>query len=215
MPRLLLLLPLVTAACAPKVPPMPGPLSVLGRPPSAVVRKQPTPQVRHDSAGEQRIVEAARHYLRHPTRGFRDDCSGFVMAVLDRAGHPMAGNTASFYAWAQEQGALHRRKRPSPGDLAFFDDTYDRNHNGRNDDGLTHIAVVLEVSSDGTILLAHDGTSGGRTTLRMNLAAPDERLGPDGEVRNDWLRAKRDSDPRGTRYLAGELWTGFATIPED
>jgi len=213
MSKLLLLLPLLSAACAPKVPPMPGPLSVMGRPPSAVVRKKAPPTPRQER-GEQRIVEAARHYLDHPTRGFRDDCSGFVMAVLDRAGHPMAGNTASFYAWAEENGALHRHKRPSPGDLAFFDDTYDRNHNGRLDDGLTHIAVVLDVSADGTILLAHDGTSGGRTLLHMNLLTPDERLGPDGEVRNDWLRRKLDSDPRGTRYLAGELWTGFATVPE-
>lgn len=205
------LLALFAAACAPKVLPVPGPLGAIGRdrhPVAHIVER------RSDSSGD-RIVDAARHYLRTPTRGFRNDCSGFVMAVLDRAGMPQSGNTASFYTWADERGTVHHRKRPSPGDLVFFDDTYDRNHNGRRDDPLSHIAVVLEVERDGTILMAHDGTSRGRTTLRMNLATPELRAASDGTVINDWLRARRDADPNGTRYLAGELWRAFATVRAD
>jgi hypothetical protein len=190
---------------------MPGPLGALGRPPPDIARIVERRPERPDEGD--RIVDAARHYLDHPTRGFRDDCSGFVMAVLDRAGMPLSGNTASIYAWADERGALHRRKRPEPGDLVFFDDTYDRNHNGRTDDPLSHIAVVLEVAPDGTILMAHDGTSKGRTTLRMNLENPHLRTASDGRILNDWLRALRDSDPKGTDYLAAELWRAFATLP--
>lgn len=209
----LLALLALLAGCAPKVVPVPGPLGALGRipPPTArIVERSPV-----GAEGSDRIADAARHYLDHPTRGFRDDCSGFVMAVLERAGTPLSGNTASIYTWAQEHGTIHHRKRPAPGDLVFFDDTYDRNHNGRTDDPLSHIAVVLEVAPDGTILMAHDGTSRGRTTLRMNLENPHERTAGDGEVVNDWLRALRDSDPKGMDYLAGELWRAFATVPSD
>ena len=42
---------------------------------------------------------------------------------------------------------VHHRKVPRPGDLAFFDDTYDANHDGRTNDPLTHVAVVLSVAA--------------------------------------------------------------------
>jgi hypothetical protein len=200
------------AGCAPKVLPVPGPLGAIGRDRPQVARLAERGSDRTSDRTSDRIVDSARHYLHTPTRGYRDDCSGFVMAVLDRAGMPISGNTASIYTWADERGAVHHRKRPSPGDLVFFDDTYDRNHNGRRDDALSHIAVVLEVERDGTILMAHDGTSSGRTTFRMNLESPELRAASDGTVLNDWLRARRDSDPKGTGYLAGELWRAFATV---
>jgi hypothetical protein len=203
---------LLLAACAPKVLPVPGPLGAIGRDRPPIARLVERGSHRGGDPSGDAIVDAARHYLHTPTRGFRDDCSGFVMAVLDRAGMPISGNTASIYAWADERGAVHHRKRPHPGDLVFFDDTYDRNDNHRNDDPLSHIAVVLEVEENGTILMAHDGTSRGRTTLRMNLESPGLRSAEDGAVLNDWLRARRDSDPKGTRYLAGELWRAFATV---
>lgn len=158
------------------------------------------------------IADAARHYLTHAPAGFRDDCSGFVMAAYDRAGHPVSGNSRSFWDSAEAAGTTFR-KDPAPGDLAFFDDTYDRNHNGRRDDPLTHVAVVIEVERDGTIVMAHGGTSKGRTTLRMNLHHPHDRLGPDDVVWNDWLRARRRGEPENAAYLSAELFRGFARAP--
>jgi hypothetical protein len=161
-------------------------------------------------------ADAAMHYLRHrPPGQFRNDCSGFVMAVFDRAGHPVSGNSRSFWADAKARGDVHHRKRPEPGDVAFFDNTYDRNGNGRRDDALTHVAVVVEVDEDGTILLAHGGTSKGRSELRMNLKHPHDRLGPDGQVYNDWLRARRRGEPENGAYLSAELFKGFATFTPD
>lgn len=208
------------AGCAPKVPRIPGPLDHLGRPPVIVARVDPRPvepaparAVPDDFAS--RVTDAAEHYLDHAPKGFRDDCSGYVMAVFARAGLPIDGNTASLYDWAREQGYVHHRHYPRPGDLAFFDDTYDRNDNGRLDDDLSHIAVVLDVEPDGTIVLAQAGTSRGRTTMRMNLEEPDVHEDDAGNVLNDWLRVKRDSDPGRTEYLSGELWKAFATLDPD
>ncbi len=205
---------------------MPGPLGPVGKGPvlsgpsarpDAVVEVAPLAEAEPPKASRfgESVAEAARHWLEHRPRGFRDDCSGFVMASLDRAGLALTGNTASFWELAREHGAVHHRKEPRVGDLAFFDNTYDRNGNGRLDDDLSHIAVVLEVQRDGTVLLAHAGTSRGRTTLTMNLRHPDVRHADDGTVLNDYLRAKRSSDPKGARYLAGELWRGFATLDPD
>jgi surface antigen len=213
---------LLLAACAPKAPRIPGPLAAVGREASTVHTPPPSPSQlepgRHKvkrKPDEDAVVAAAKYYLDHSMRGFRDDCSGFVMAVYAKVGRPVAGNTASFYSQAKEAGALHHRKLPRPGDLAFFDDTYDRNHNGRLDDELSHVAIVIEVKDDGTVVMAHGGTSRGRTTLQMNLQHPEVRHAEGGVVYNDWLRVKRDSDPAGTRYLAGELWSGFASFQSD
>ncbi len=152
------------------------------------------------------IVEAANHYLDHKPGGFRNDCSGFVCATATRAGLPLKGNTRSLWEWARQEGITHQRKMPRVGDLVFFDNTYDRNKNGKWDDPLSHIAVVLEIDSDGTMILAHGGTSKGRTTMTMNLREPDN---PD---LNSHLRWKKGGDPRSYRYLSGELWRGFATL---
>jgi len=221
------LLLVVTSACAHRVPRMPGPLGSVGRdaPPVAVLRPLPDdeeevappapPPTRHDSELGRRIAKAAAHYLDHRPRGFRDDCSGFVMAVLDRAGVPTSGSTRTFWASAKEQGTVHKRKRPRLGDLAFFDNTYDRNRNGRFDDDLTHIGVVIGVDDDDTITIAHAGTSRGRTLLTMNLRDPKVRRTEEGVVRNDYLRRRLSSDPGHFRYLAGELWRGFATVDAD
>ncbi len=181
------------------------------RPPNAglrVTRRAPDPY------GES-IADAALHYLDRKPKGFRDDCSGFVMACLDRAGTPLSGNTASLWTLASDLGATHRRKVPRVGDLAFFDNTYDRNGNGRWDDELSHVAVVTAIDPDGTVHMAHAGTSKGRTTLIMNLRDPSSRTDDNGKELNDWLRRKRDRDPKSFRYLSGELWRGFAQLDPD
>lgn len=187
-------------------PRFPGPLSPMAQAPPYAPRMEPVPEPEPDPVERGApIAAAARYYLDHTPRGWRDDCSGFVCAVYDRAGIPLRGNTASLWAMAKEVGAVHRRKVPDVGDLAFFDHTYDRDGNGRLDDDLTHIAVVVAVEEDGTIVLAHNGTSAGRTETRMNLDRPDVHQA-DGRVLNDWLRG--GGDPA----LTGELWRGFATF---
>lgn len=140
---------------------------------------------------------------------FRPDCSGFACAAYARAGLPLDGNTAALHALAKRQGVLHHRKRPEPGDLAFFDDTWDRNGNGRRDDELTHVAVVERVSEDGTITLVHFGNQG-VVEIRMNLRHPHEHTGPRGQVWNDYLRSASNRD--GGPELSGELWRDFGSL---
>jgi hypothetical protein len=225
---------LLLGGCAARGPQIPGPLRALAwarpedatrlpsaRPPEAPEdRALSADRAASRSAGRtppaspygESIARAAAWYLDHPTTGFRSDCSGFVEASTARASVPHRGSTRDLWSQLEARGDVHRRQRPSPGDLAFFDNTYDRDDDGLVDDPLTHVAVVVSVDADGTIHMAHDGTSRGRTTLRMNLLHPRETRGPDGEVWNEALRARRDGEAPNTPHLASELWRGFGVI---
>lgn len=151
-------------------------------------------------------VRAARYFLSHAPSGFSQDCAGFVAATFHRVGLPIGGSPRWMWDRAIAAGALHRDSVPRAGDIAFFDDTYDRNHNGRRDDPLTHVAVVLSADPEsGDIVLAHGGASHGRELLRMNL------LHPSDPGRNDGLR-RPTARPTGGPVLAGELCVGFATV---
>jgi peptidoglycan DL-endopeptidase CwlO len=196
----------------------PGPLSGMGRPvpaePSAVGSSHPLPPPHAPgelTAFQRSMVRSAAYYLEHDPPG-RDDCSSFVTAIITRAGRPTEGSVESLYDDLAAGRGLHRRKVPLPGDLVFFDHTYDRNRNGRLDDRLSHIAVVMSVDAEGTVVMAQGGTSKGRTTLSMNLKQPDVVTDARGEVINEWLRMEKDSDPPGTKYLASQLWRAFGTI---
>ncbi len=149
---------------------------------------------------------------------FRHDCSGFVNAAYAATGRSLEGlNSAALYDAARSNGVFHRRKKPLPGDVAFFDNTHDRNGNRRLDDKLTHVAVVEKVDDDGTITLVHKGGSG-VTRIVMNLRHRRLDRDDDGRELNSHLRGKTQRDRRRTRYLAGQLWRGFGSLwrlPED
>jgi hypothetical protein len=220
---------LLLSGCAGTIPRMPGPTSMVGRIPEAWQRpalldtKPTKPSLvagsqRHrptDALGafREQVLAASQYYLDNVP--FRDDCSGYVCAVYAKVGIPIDGSVKQIWDRAQEAGAIHHRKIPNPGDIAFFDNTYDANHNRKLDDFFSHMALVLQVYDDGTILLAHGGSSHGRTTLLMNLQEPDVHRREDGREVNDYLRRATKRDRRGTKYLASQLWRGFATVKPD
>jgi len=216
-------------ACAPTYYRVPGPLASLGRESSSewVLRPadRPVRPVRPERPSRApdapspgmptAIAAAAAGFVGDSSlvvdgARYRWDCSGFVEAALASAGCMFTGSSADLFEQAKERHVLHRRRMPSPGDIAFFDDTYDRNGNGRLDDALSHVAVVQSVEKDGTITLVHLG-SRGPAFLRMNLRHPEEQKDADGVVLNDILRLKKRGDSPRTRYLAGELWVAFAS----
>ena len=70
---------------------------------------------------------------------------------------------------ARAAGVLHHRRVPEVGDVAFFDDTYDRNGNGRRDAGEPVLVQAAEPWTD-------DGAGGEYHPLRN----------PTGHARNQW-----------------------------
>lgn len=179
-------------------------------------RERPRTTKADPSSGEA-VARAAVHYLGRSKlsasgESFRYDCSGLVDAAYMRAGYDLGKrNSEALYELAKQTHTHHRRTQPYPGDVVFFDNTYDRNGNGRLDDELSHVAVVEQVDTDGTVHLVHKGSKG-VVRIVMNLEQPDTSYDAEGKQLNSWLRAKKKSDPKGTKYLAGQLFRGSASL---
>ena len=154
--------------------------------------------------------------LSRVSREVNDDCSGFThlaywrpgLSLMPEAPRPGENGVAAIYRKAQALGVL--RERPRPGDLVFFQETYDRNRDGRRNDGLTHIGVVERVSEDGLVTFVHKA-GGVVKRSKLHLYQPTVRRDAKGRVLNDWLRR---ADRKGPSQLAGELLVGFAAVDE-
>tara|TARA_B110000037_G_C16960587_1_gene440787 strand:- start:211 stop:876 length:666 start_codon:yes stop_codon:yes gene_type:complete len=161
--------------------------------------------------GGSKVAESAKKLvgaksLRVDGISYRYDCSGFVMAAHAKASIMIDGSTKMLYDESKEENVFHHKKKPFVGDVVFFDNSYDRNKNGRRDDKLTHIAIVEKVESDGTMTLIHLGSKGIVRTI-MNLYYPDMHQDQNGKVLNSYLRASKSSP-----NLTGELWVGFGSL---
>ena len=90
-----------------------------------------------------------------------------------------------------------------PGDLVFWDNTYDKNSDGKFNDYLTHVGMVVSVDQNGTITYIHDNYKKGLVYEKMNLYRPKDR-----EL-NSAMRMR--SSPKGpnNESLAGELVRAF------
>jgi len=153
-------------------------------------------------------------------RRFHPDCSGYVEAVYEAQGIPIRDAfdirpedewraSAALQRATRELGVLYGAERePLAGDLVFFENTYDRNRNGRADDGVTHVGLVEEVRPDGAVVFLHRG-GGGVTRAILDLRAPSIGRGADGRQRNSPLRTRSRG---GGPSLAGELFAGFGRI---
>lgn len=172
------------------------------------------------------VAEAERHVgatsVRVGGRSFRYDCSGFVRGVFSTLGvdlfalgpaHPDYNGVRLIHAFMEAYGENHRRTRPRPGDVVYWDDTVDRNNDGLQNDPLTHVGLVVSVDEDGTITFIHRANKGIVREV-MNLDRPREHKDKSGKKLNDYLRAKKRRDAAGARHLAGELWAGFGTLRE-
>ena len=214
--RILMLVALLSGCAGHRGLRIPGPTANVGSDGYAYVppEVEETEHLEPASAGTRRgrrVARAAETFLgkkRMTVSGtkYRYDCSGMVCAAHVKAGMNLRGNTRSMYEHARETGVFHKRKRPDVGDVAFFDNTWDRNKNGRRDDDLTHIAIVEKVERDGTITLIHLGNSG-ITRLVMNLKHPSHKVSAQGKPWNSVLRNQK----KGKR-LTGELFSGFGSL---
>lgn len=148
-------------------------------------------------------------------RRFGDDCTGLVRAAyaqvgVDLMGEGLAGDSGvtAIQRYAGRHGRLYQAGRPLPGDLVFFRETYDRNRDGRLNDGLTHVGLVDDVEADGTVVIIHR-VARGVVRYRMNLGHPDQPASPQGRRWNDWLRSEQPGAPA---QLTGQLFAGYATL---
>jgi hypothetical protein len=149
---------------------------------------------------------------------FNMDCTGTVLAIYYYAGIDLAKDFAKYtgngvlrlFSYLRDHGLLHDKKQPSPGDIIFWDDTYDKNGDGIWNDEFTHTGMVVAVSQWGTMDYVHLNYRKGIVFERMNLLEPDVHIRDiDGDpvTINSAMRMK--DEPTGSRWLASHLFRIF------
>lgn len=148
---------------------------------------------------------------------YPDDCTGVARAAYAYAGIDLAAAFSRYdgngvrriYLTAKDAGLLYAARYPAPGDLVFWDNTYDMNGNGKADDEYTHVGVVLSVAPDGGAEYLHHHYRLGPVIERMNLARPDDQgEHPDGGRVNAFMRMR--GAPQGPGNTAAELLRALA-----
>jgi hypothetical protein len=153
-------------------------------------------------------------------RTFPPDCTGLVLAIYYSAGLDLervypryrGSGVVRLHSALEDEKLLHRSPRPDAADLVFWDNTYDENEDGRWNDPLTHVGMVMEVSREGTVVYIHYNYRRGVVLEQMNLARPSilGEKGPAGAwiPLNSPMRMAGTSRP-GEPTLAGELFRDF------
>jgi len=174
---------------------------------------------------QQTLVEGGRFVLGKQEllirgRRFNMDCTGTVLAIYWYAGIDLArdfdkhqGNGVTrLYRSLEADNLIYHALVPMAGDVIFWDNTYDRNRDGRFNDPLTHVGMVMEAREDGTVAYVHLNYSRGIVIEYMNLRSPevDQRL-VRGEIRivNSPMRLREPGKPHQPKWLSGQLYRGF------
>jgi cell wall-associated NlpC family hydrolase len=140
------------------------------------------------------------------SREVPDDCTGLArlayfaggVDLMARGNRPGENGVSAIWRLAATSKATHFGT-PSPGDLVFFVETYDRNRDGLRNDGRTHIGVVESVDAEGTVFFVHR-TRQGVTRSWLNLAHRGRKWNPVLRPAEGELRA----------WDTAELFAGFA-----
>ncbi|MFH2112879.1 MAG: CHAP domain-containing protein [Spirochaetota bacterium] len=143
------------------------------------------------------------------------DCTGLVRAAYAFADIDLAyrfsrykGNgVRRIYLTLHDQGLLSATLYPAPGDIIFWDNTWDADGNKVADDELTHLGLVVATEPDGSISYLHYHYRLGHTVEAMNLLQPDIDLAQDGRQVNAALRMR--GSPPGPGSNAAQLFRAF------
>jgi len=168
-----------------------------------------------------RLVEGAGIFLgaeklKVGNRTYPLDCTGVVSAIYAFAGiditSPLtayAGNGVTrLYRLFEDEELLYHTDHPAPGDIIFWDNTWDANDDGKFNDPLTHVGMVVHRLEDGTIEYIHHNYAKGIVLERMNLLKPDLRTltvrGSEVLI-NSPVRARNSPPAPGGVSLASQL----------
>jgi len=157
---------------------------------------------------------------------FNNDCSGFVRSIYDnfnielyntnkkkKNGKWLSG-TQVIYNFIKDNGRVFTSELPKIGDIIFFDNTTDRNRDGKVNDKFTHIAIVVDVKSNGTIYYIHKSHRG-INIQKMNLKYYNKAYIKNGKKNikvNSYLRRRRRKDKKNTPYLSSQMFRAFGSI---
>ena len=121
-------------------------------------------------------------------------------------GFSRAKTGAASVRYARGVGAFTRTGLPLLGDIVVFDKV-----TGSSPASL--FGVVVSRRGDGTIEFVYLA----RGVVRrgwVNPRSPQQKRNGEGRIMNTFVRHSNGRDPRGTRYLAGDLYSGFIRLDQ-
>jgi len=177
---------------------------------------------------QRRLVKAAeslrgKSKLTFDGGTFSYDCTGTVLAAYYLAGHDLRKDFARYpgngvhrlYRMAEDKALLSNSASPLPGDVLFWDNTYDRNKDGKWNDELTHTGIVVRIGEDGTVYYLHHHVTRGIVVEAMNLDLPDvheaARNGKNALL-NSPIRIREAGKPRPEHWLSGQLYNAYGRL---
>jgi cell wall-associated NlpC family hydrolase len=155
-------------------------------------------------------------------RRFTCDCIGFVDYVFYRAGFDLKkaygkghGGVDTLYDGLEEFGFVYKDRIASPGDLIFFDNTYDVKGRRRWDNPLSHIGIIVGNGKYNTMEFIHFANNGVEEGA-INLFYPNTHAvrQHDGELYtiNSYLRRDRGEGYIKRDYVASYFYRAFARV---
>ena len=162
--------------------------------------------------GVRNIIVRGRH--------FNFDCTGTVLAIYYYAGIDLTKEFSRYtgngvlrlYKIMKAHNLLYMTKHPSSGDLIFWDNTYDRNKDGKRNDYLTHVGMVVKVFKNGTIEYIHEHIRKGIVIERMNLNDPNtysKKSNGKIIIVNAPIRIRSANSSHPPNWLASQLLKDF------
>ncbi len=167
--------------------------------------------------GAYEIIGREKLFIRGKSFGM--DCSGIVLSLywyagidLTKAYNDYSGNGVTrIYRYLEDKDLLYRTLGPAPGDIIFWDNTYDKNEDGQPNDLLTHVGMVVDIDHNGNIDYIHHNYRKGIVLARMNLNNPDtyaETVNGEQIIVNSAMRMK--GSPGFDKWLSSQLYRQFA-----
>lgn len=174
---------------------------------------------------QQQIVESGikltqRNSLTIQGKEFTQDCTGTVLAAYWGAGlnpvkyfHLYNGNGVKrLHDMGEAYDLNYFSSLPNPGDVIIWDDTYDRDGNGKWGDPYTHAGIVVSVTEDGQITYLHYNYAKGVVLEKMNLTRPDTYTDSKGNLVNSAMRMKSHRYIKPESWLSSHLVRGFIPL---
>jgi hypothetical protein len=186
----------------------------------AGVPEKPAPAADPETVDiQKKLVQSAedlvgKKRLSFGNTNFSYDCTGTVLAAYFLSGRDLRNEFAKYqgngvarlYRMAENNKVLSAGHDPLPGDVVFWDNTYDKNGDGKLNDELTHTGLVIRADPDGRIDYVHHHIRRGIVVESMNLKKPDIYGAFNAPMR------VREPGPRPEKWLAGQLYRSYGRL---
>ncbi|MDX9959830.1 MAG: CHAP domain-containing protein, partial [Spirochaetia bacterium] len=148
----------LSSSCA--AAPGPRPTDPVPHMPTGDAYHEPTPSLIRDTIVNGGLSLIGQETLVVKGVTYPSDCTGVVRAAyafadIDlayRFGRYNGNGVRRIYMTLHDQGLLYATSYPAPGDIIFWDNTWDADGNKLADDELTHSGLVVASEQDGSIL---------------------------------------------------------------